>query len=416
MIPTIAACTSSQFRGLVKVTRPRSARLRQLVCVDAKTFGTHRRHPAACRAAYSIGDLAELQSAAQATAARSGGPLAPLSDGLEAVLKVLQDGLHTLHVPYSYGYSIILLTLLVKTATYPLFKAQIESTLATQSLKPRIDNIKARYGDQKDKIQRETSRLYEQAGVNPLAGCLPSLATIPIFIGLYRSLTNVASEGLLDTEGFYWIPSLAGPTSIAARQSGAGTAWLFPFVDGHPPVGWHDAQAYCVLPVLLVVVQYISTSIVSPPIDPNAENANVQRAILTFLPLMIGWFALNVPSGLSLYYMSNTVLTSAIQIWLKKLGGAEVKVNDLGPVRQLGSARRLGHAIESPEVWTPPDLTTMYSFGAASMLPVAPESQDTAQQVLDEPKNGAPEPISATAADTFLTQKRCKRKKLQVSP
>lgn len=57
-----------------------------------------------------------------------------------------------------------------------------------------------------------------QAGVQPLAGCLPTLATIPVFIGLYRSLTNVAGEGLLDAEGFYWIKSLAGPTSVAARQ------------------------------------------------------------------------------------------------------------------------------------------------------------------------------------------------------
>lgn len=53
------------------------------------------------------------------------------------------------------------------------------------------------------------------------AGCLPSIATIPIFIGLYNSLTNVAKEGLLDTEGFFWLPSLSGPSSLAARAAGA---------------------------------------------------------------------------------------------------------------------------------------------------------------------------------------------------
>jgi YidC/Oxa1 family membrane protein insertase len=88
--------------------------------------------------------------------------------------------------------------------------SQVESALAVQALKPRVDLIKDRFGDDKDKIQKETSVLYEQAGVNPLAGCLPTLATIPIFIGLYSSLTNVANDGLLDTQGFYWIPSLAG--------------------------------------------------------------------------------------------------------------------------------------------------------------------------------------------------------------
>lgn len=78
--------------------------------------------------------------------------------------------------------------------------------MAVQSLKPRIDMMKARYGDDKNKIQRETNILYEQAGVNPLAGCLPSIATIPIFIGLYRSLMAASNEGLFE-EGTYPVDS-----------------------------------------------------------------------------------------------------------------------------------------------------------------------------------------------------------------
>jgi membrane protein insertase Oxa1/YidC/SpoIIIJ len=56
------------------------------------------------------------------------------------------------------------------------------------------------------------------AQVNPLAGCLPTLATIPVFIGLYRALSNVAEEGLLK-EGFFWIPSLGGPTTLAIQKA-----------------------------------------------------------------------------------------------------------------------------------------------------------------------------------------------------
>ncbi len=72
--------------------------------------------------------------------------------------------------------------------------------MAVQTLKPRIDLIKKRFGEDKDKISKETNILYEQAGVNPLAGCLPSLATIPVFIGLYSSLSNASADGLFDTE------------------------------------------------------------------------------------------------------------------------------------------------------------------------------------------------------------------------
>lgn len=60
--------------------------------------------------------------------------------------------------------------------------------------------------------------MYQEAKVNPLAGCLPTLITLPVWIGLYRALSNVADEGLL-SEGFFWIPSLAGPTTLAAQKA-----------------------------------------------------------------------------------------------------------------------------------------------------------------------------------------------------
>lgn len=136
--------------------------------------------------------------------------------------------------------------------------------------------------------------------MNPLAGCLPTLATLPVFIGLYRALTNAASDGLL-TEPFFFVPSLGGPSSMADNSSGRGLGWLLPLgPDGAPPIGWHDALAYLALPVALVVSQFASQRIMSPPNpDPSAASAN---AILKFLPFMVGWFALNVPSGLTLYW------------------------------------------------------------------------------------------------------------------
>ena len=70
-----------------------------------------------------------------------------------------------------------------------------------------------------------------------------------------------------------------------------------------------------------MAAQFASTAIISPPVDPNDENAQRTKNILAFLPLMIGYFALQVPSGLSLYYFANTVVTSGQQIWLRKLGG-----------------------------------------------------------------------------------------------
>ncbi|KAI3830071.1 hypothetical protein L1987_04204 [Smallanthus sonchifolius] len=296
---------------------------------------------------YTLADAAvAVDSAASASAdsaattvQKSGGWFGFISDAMEVVLKVLKDGLSAVHVPYSYGFAIILLTVVVKVATLPLTKQQVESTLAMQNLQPKIKEIQQRYAGNQERIQLETSRLYTKAGVNPLAGCLPTLATIPVWIGLYQALSNVANEGLL-TEGFFWIPSLGGPTTIAARQSGSGISWLFPFVDGHPPLGWHDTAAYLVLPVLLVLSQYVSMEIMKPPQtdDPAQKNTLL---VFKFLPLMIGYFSLSVPSGLSIYWFTNNVLSTAQQVWLRKLGGAKPVVNEnASGIISAGRAKR----------------------------------------------------------------------------
>lgn len=231
--------------------------------------------------------------------------------------KVLDSGLEAAHVPYSYGFAIIALTIIVKLATYPLTKKQMASTIALQALQPQVKAIQARYqGRPPEEAQVEVARLYKEAGVNPLAGCLPTLVTLPVWIGLYRALSNVADEGLLK-EGWFWIPSLAGPTSLAAQKAGAGTSWLFPLVDGAPPIGWPSATAYLILPVLLVVSQAVTQRLMSPPPAEGDSSAQSTQAILKFLPLMIGWFSLNVPAGLTLYWFTNNLLSTAQQAYLK---------------------------------------------------------------------------------------------------
>ncbi|KAI7998865.1 hypothetical protein LOK49_LG10G00240 [Camellia lanceoleosa] len=151
------------------------------------------------------------------------------SDWLSGITFYMENVLKLLYMFLMLMALIILLAVLVKAATFPLSKKQVESAMAMQSLQPQIKAIQQRYAEDQERIHLETARLYKLAGINPLAGCLPTLATIPIWVGLYRVLSNAADEGLL-TEGFFWIPSLSGPTTIAARQNGIGISWLFPFV------------------------------------------------------------------------------------------------------------------------------------------------------------------------------------------
>jgi len=260
----------------------------------------------------------EAEAAAKAAGLQKGGWLGPITDGLESALEGIDGVLAGLHVPFSYGYSIIALTILVKLATFPLSKKQVESSTQMQALQPRIKELQAMYANDPERLQMEQARLYKEANFNPLAGCLPVFATLPVFIGLYRALGNAAAEGLL-TDGFYWIPSLGGPTSLADRNAGSGFAWLWPFIDGHPPLGWHDTIAYLVLPVLLVVSQYVSQAIISPTPKTDDPAQQQSQAILKFLPLMIGFFSLNVPAGLTLYWFANNLITTTQTLVLRKM-------------------------------------------------------------------------------------------------
>lgn len=260
---------------------------------------------------------AATQAATEVVQPRGGGPFDFLAGSFESLLKMIDGGLEAAHVPYSYGFAIIILTVLVKVATFPLTKKQVESTMAVQALQPRVKDLQAKYSNDPERLQLETGRLYKDAQVNPLAGCLPTLATIPVFIGLYRALTLAAQDGLL-SEGFFFIPSLGGPATIEQQLAGQGMSWLFPFVDGQPPLGWQVTAAYLVLPVLLVISQSASMKIMQPQSATDDPSVQQTQAILKWLPLLIGYFSLNVPSGLTIYWLTNNILTTGQQVWLKK--------------------------------------------------------------------------------------------------
>lgn len=269
--------------------------------------------------AYAVDVSANTTTAVADVVEKKSDWLTPLSDSLEALLKVMDSTLEAVHVPYSYGFAIILLTLFVKLITFPLTKSSVESTLSMQKIQPRVAELKAKYPNDQEKLQLETARLYQSAGINPLAGCVPTLATIPIFIGLYRGLTQAADDGLL-VDGFFFIPSLAGPTSIAMRQSGAGLQWLVPFQDGAPPVGWHDAGCYLAMPALIVLSQYVSQAVLAAGSPQAQEQQN--NPVFKFLPVMLGYFSLNVPSGLTLYWLTNNILSTAQQVYLRSSVGS----------------------------------------------------------------------------------------------
>jgi YidC/Oxa1 family membrane protein insertase len=195
-----------------------------------------------------------------------------------------------------------------------------------QAIQPEIDRIKEEYADNPEIINMRTSVLFQEKEVNPLAGCLPILLQFPIFIGLYRTLLNLGRDRVLE-EPFGFIPSLMGPVVAGLPTDYVGVRedapWLLQnWVDGHPPLGWHDTAIYCVLPALVVVAQLVSSSVTKagqPKKPKEASGDGSMETLVAVLPFLIGWFSLNLPAGCALYWVVNTTFTTLQQVYIKSL-------------------------------------------------------------------------------------------------
>ena len=166
--------------------------------------------------------------------------------------------------------------------------------------------MKEKYKGDREKLAQEPMRLYKEHGVNTLGGCLPMLVQMPIWFALYRSLIQLANEGMLN-EGWFWIPSLAGPVT-----NGRGLGWLWPLP---PSIGWAPAIAYLIMPVLLIVSQFYTQKLMTPPSSDPQQNQ--MQNVMKFMPLMFGYISLVVPSGLTLYWFTSNMLGVAQHYFTK---------------------------------------------------------------------------------------------------
>lgn len=172
----------------------------------------------------------------------------------------------------NWGLAIIVLTLMVKALFYPLTVRSFRSMAAMRRLKPKLDALNEKYGDDREKKGAATMELYRKEGVNPAAGCLPSLLQMPVWFALYRSLS----------------------TNIELYKA--------PFV-----LWWTDLSApdpYFVLPVLTAVLMHLQQRLTPSTMDPAQA-----KIFMYLMPLVFGAFLLFLPAGLCLYIVTNSTLT-----------------------------------------------------------------------------------------------------------
>ncbi|MDP2776549.1 MAG: YidC/Oxa1 family membrane protein insertase, partial [Anaerolineales bacterium] len=211
------------------------------------------------------------------------------------------------HGPHMFGLAIILFTILIKVITWPLNASQVKGAQAMQELQndKEWQAIQKKYAKDKEKIAQEQMRIYKERGINPFASCLPTLVQFPIIIGLYQSITRALSATPLDM--------LKLARTIYPFQNVEGIIPLnstFLWMDlGRPESIQVLGFALPTLAIIVALTTYIQSKLTMPAsTNPNDQGAQMTKMMSIYMPLMLGWFALNFASGIAVYFIISNVL------------------------------------------------------------------------------------------------------------
>jgi YidC/Oxa1 family membrane protein insertase len=239
-----------------------------------------------------------------------------LSDNIEygwfgGVSKFLGWILHAFNrLSGNYAVAIILLTVLVRACLFPISRNAAIHAQRMQELAPELKKINEKYKDDMEGRLRAQRDFQKRVGFNPLAGCLPALLQLPIFIGLYRTLSvdlELRQEAL--SSRMQWASNLAAPDMLFywgdwlwEYLSGRGTGWLGPYFN--------------ILPVAVVILFLIQQKMFMPPAT-DEQTAMTQR-VMTIMTLMMAIFFFRVPAGLCIYFITSSTWGIVERMVVKK--------------------------------------------------------------------------------------------------
>lgn len=214
-----------------------------------------------------------------------------VSRPLTAILHFFHDAL-----PINYGLSIVLLTVLVRLAMFPLSRQQTLMAQKMQALQPELKRISEKYKTNMEERARAQQEFMRKHNYNPLSGCLPALVQLPIFIGLYRALSVDVQlrDAPLLWEGFPWATNLSAPDMLFYWG-----AWMPQFVQG-----WLGPY-FNLLPVLTIGLFLWQQKMFMPP--PTDEQSRMQAKVMQYMMVFMGVMFFRVASGLCLYFIVSTL-------------------------------------------------------------------------------------------------------------
>jgi YidC/Oxa1 family membrane protein insertase len=187
----------------------------------------------------------------------------------------------------NFGLSILIFTIFIKLLLFPLTKKSYQGMKAMQTLKPKMDKIKEKYGDDPRMVQQKTMAMYKDEGINPLGGCLPMLLQMPLLMGLYQVF-----RGAIEFRGaeFLWVDNLAAPDALPIGILGIATVNVFPILMALSQIGMAKLQ----------------------PSAPGADNMQ-QKMMQYMMPFMMLFMFYRFSAALNYYYFLFNVFTTLQQ-------------------------------------------------------------------------------------------------------
>ncbi len=232
------------------------------------------------------------------------GILQPLIDVFQSVLTFFHNS-----VGVSWGWSIVLLTICVRTVLIPLTVKQFHSMQKMQMLAPEMKALQAKYKEDKERQQQEMMRFYKENGVNPLGSCLPLAAQLPVFISLYYMLRTSLRVDIC-------------PAIQRAHNHGVlSTAHTV-------PCGPHGGASFLFIPdltnkatgavLVVLIVLYVGTQLASSMMMASPTMDPTQRKLMMALPLVFVLFVIRFPAGVLVYWITTNMWTMGQQYIIKR--------------------------------------------------------------------------------------------------
>jgi len=214
--------------------------------------------------------------------------LQPLIDIANAVLQFFHD-----NAGFSWGMSIIALTIVTRALLIPLTYRQLKGMRALQALQPQIKEIQAKYKNDRQRMQQEMMRFYQENKVNPFASCIPLVAQLPVFITLFYVLRHEL------------------PSDIGCNAGHCGSEASFLFI--------HDLTAKATgAELIALLILYVGTQLISGMVMSVTADKS-QRTMMFILPLVFVPFVINFPAGLVLYWITTNVWTIGQQYTIQRI-------------------------------------------------------------------------------------------------